>query len=171
MLSLRWIKEWICSEIPITICTIVKTSQGLKSGLGVISLGDKDQWGLLYHLHYRETCPPKCAAHNLWAISRSKPVQVDCMVSYPLVFIHLRLCQCLTLLWQFSYFEMWEHSSNPLHPLLVPLMVRLDKLLNKVTLDLIILLRYSLSRFIKPVEMKTYICDNLHSKYVYTIYQ
>ena len=38
--------------------------RGLESGLSVTSLGDKDQCGLLYHLHYRETCMPACAEHN-----------------------------------------------------------------------------------------------------------
>ena len=63
---------------------------GFESGLNLTSREDKDQWGLLYCLHYRETCAPTCAEHNFWAICRSQLVQVDWPVSYPLVFIHLR---------------------------------------------------------------------------------
>ena len=36
----RWIKEWICSERPITITAIVNAS-GLESGLRLSSLGDR----------------------------------------------------------------------------------------------------------------------------------
>ena len=50
-INLRWIKEWICSERPITICAIVKTWLS-EPRLSVKSLGDKDQWGLLYCLYY-----------------------------------------------------------------------------------------------------------------------
>ena len=59
-------------------------------GLRVTSLGDKDQLGLSYRLHYRETSAPSCAEHNFWAICHSQLVRVDWLVSYPLVFIHLR---------------------------------------------------------------------------------
>ena len=62
----------------------------LKSGHSVTSLGDTDQRGLSYCLHYRETCAPTCAEHNFWPIRHSQPIQVDRMISYPLVFIYLR---------------------------------------------------------------------------------
>ena len=39
-------------------------AKGLESGLSVTSLGDKDHWGLSYHLHCRETCVPTCAEHE-----------------------------------------------------------------------------------------------------------
>ena len=42
--------------------------RGPESGLNVMSLGGKDQWGLSYHLHYRETCTPAWAECNFWAI-------------------------------------------------------------------------------------------------------
>ena len=34
-------------------------------------LGDKDQLGLLYCLHYRENCAATCAESNFWAIRSS----------------------------------------------------------------------------------------------------
>ena len=34
---------------------------GLESGLSEMSLGNKDQSGLLYRLHYRESCAPTCS--------------------------------------------------------------------------------------------------------------
>ena len=40
---------------------------------------------LSYRVHYRETGAPTCAGHDLLDIH-----QVDWLVSYPLVFIHLR---------------------------------------------------------------------------------
>ena len=48
-----------------------------------------DQWWLLYCLHYWETCSPASTEHNCWALSRNQPVQVDRLISYPLVFIYL----------------------------------------------------------------------------------
>ena len=70
--------------------TIVKAwlYQSLESGISVMSLGDKDQRGLSYRLHYRETCTPTSAEHDFWVIPSSQPVQVDQLVSYPLVLIH-----------------------------------------------------------------------------------
>ena len=62
----------------------------LKAGLNVTLIGDIAMSWLLYCLHYRETCAPTCAEHNFWAIRGSQPVQGDWLVSYPLVFIHLR---------------------------------------------------------------------------------
>ena len=47
--NLRWIKEWICSDRPITIGLAI-----LDSGLSVTSPGDKDHWGLSYRLHHIE---------------------------------------------------------------------------------------------------------------------
>ena len=70
----------MCIERPLTICATVKT------WLPVTSLGDKDQSEPSYRLHYRETCTPTFAEHDIWAIRRSQPVQVDQLVSYPLVF-------------------------------------------------------------------------------------
>ena len=67
---------------------IVKTC--LESGIRVTSPGDKDQLGLSYLLHYREIWPPTCAEHNLCAIRRSQLVQVNRLVSYPLLFTYLR---------------------------------------------------------------------------------
>ena len=76
--NLRWIKQWICSERPITICSIVKT--WLCQGSRI--------WPTL---HYRRTCAPTCAERDFWAIRHSHHVQVDWLVSYPLVvFIYLR---------------------------------------------------------------------------------
>ena len=42
------------------------------------------------NLYYRETCAPTFAEQDFWAIRRSQPVQVDWLVSYPLIFIYLR---------------------------------------------------------------------------------
>ena len=91
VIKLRWIKEWICSRRPITICAIVRPGyvSGLESGLTVTSLGGKDQWGLSNHLQYRETCSIICPEHYFWAIRSSQLVQVDQLLSYPLVFIYL----------------------------------------------------------------------------------
>ena len=40
-----------------------------ESSLSVMSLGDKDQWGLSYRLHYRESCAPICAERTSWPTS------------------------------------------------------------------------------------------------------
>ena len=56
----------MCSERPITICPIVKSwthAWSHRSGISVRSRGNKDQSGLLYKLHYRETWPPSSAGH------------------------------------------------------------------------------------------------------------
>ena len=60
-------------------------ARGLESGLSMTSQGDKDQLGLSYRLHYRETSAAICAEQDLWAIRRKQLVQVDWLVSYPLV--------------------------------------------------------------------------------------
>ena len=52
--------------------------------------GEKDQCGFSYRLHYRESCASTCPEPNFWAIRRNLVVSVDRLVSYPLVFIHLR---------------------------------------------------------------------------------
>ena len=44
---------------------------------------------LLYRLHCSETCAARCTEGDFSAIRRSQSVQVDWLVSYPLVFIHL----------------------------------------------------------------------------------
>ena len=65
-LSLRWRKEWICSERPITIYALWRRAghdRGFWSGISVKSGGNKDQSGLSYHLHYRETCLPVPSEH------------------------------------------------------------------------------------------------------------
>ena len=44
-------------------------------------------------LHYKETCVPSCAEHDICAFGRSEvvqPIQVDRLVTYPLFLIHLR---------------------------------------------------------------------------------
>ena len=51
-------KEWICSDRPITVCAIVKScshARSHRSGISARSCGNKDQSGLSYRLHYRET--------------------------------------------------------------------------------------------------------------------
>ena len=55
---------------------------------------ETDQLGLSYSLHYREE-------RDFWAIRRSQPVQVDPLVSYPLVVIHLRF-----------YLYLWFYSNS-----------------------------------------------------------
>ena len=86
-------KKWICSERPITICATVKgwLSQGSRIWPKCDVTREKVQLGLLYRLHYRQTCAPACTEHDLLVIRRSQVIQVDRLVSYPLVFIHLRL--------------------------------------------------------------------------------
>ena len=44
----------------------------------------------MYRLHYWETCTLTCAERDFWAICHSQLVQVDRLVSYRLVFNHLR---------------------------------------------------------------------------------
>ena len=75
---------------PITICCAIVRGLGSEC-VCVTSLEDKDQWRLLFCLHNRETCTPTCAEHDFWHIHRSQLVQVDCLVPYPLAFIHLSL--------------------------------------------------------------------------------
>ena len=74
-INLRWRKEWLCSERPLTICTIVKGwthARSHWSGISVRSRGNKDQSGLAYLLHYRG---PNLhhqlgrREHQFWAIS------------------------------------------------------------------------------------------------------
>ena len=76
------------SERPITVCTIVK--------------GWTCQGSLIWHQHevMREQGPIRTLVSftpqrnmqgNFWAIHLGWPVQVDRLVSYPLVFIYLRL--------------------------------------------------------------------------------
>ena len=54
-----WMKKgWICSEREITICTIVKRwthARSHRSAISARSHGNKNQSGLSYRLHYRET--------------------------------------------------------------------------------------------------------------------
>ena len=54
-----------------------------ESCLSVMSLRDKDQWGLSYRLHYKESCAPTWAERNFWATHCSQVVQGDLSVSYP----------------------------------------------------------------------------------------
>ena len=57
--------------------------------ISVKSQWNKDQSGLSYHLHYRETCAPASSEH-----SQSMTfglVLVDRLVSYPLVFIYQKM--------------------------------------------------------------------------------
>ena len=93
-IHLRWIKQWILgSKRPIT--STVKTwlyPRGLEPRLGVMSQGDKDQWKLLYHLHYRETCAlTYCTERDFWAIRHySKLVQGELPVAYQVDLILMR---------------------------------------------------------------------------------
>ena len=62
--NLGWRKEWICSERPITIRPIVRSwthARSTRFGISVRSRGNKDQSGLSYWLHYRETLSPPSA--------------------------------------------------------------------------------------------------------------
>ena len=71
MYYLRWRKEWIYSERPITICAIVKGwthARGHWYGISVRSRGNKNQSGLSHRLHYRVTCVETCSEHDFWAI-------------------------------------------------------------------------------------------------------
>ena len=89
---LRWIKEWICSKRPITICAIMMTwlCQGsliwpkcditrIQRSLRALILFTLQK---NLHTNMRKTCT--------LAIRRRQLVQVDRVVSYPPVFIHLR---------------------------------------------------------------------------------
>ena len=97
--NLRWMKGWICSERPITIWQFpYDYPRGLKSGLSVTSLGDKNQWGFLYLLHYRESCTPACAEHKSWAFRHSLVVQVDRLVSYGSTCFYSSKIKCLAIL-------------------------------------------------------------------------
>ena len=53
------------------------------------SIGDKDQYGLSYRLHYRESCAPTCAERNFWLFSAAWLFRLPGWFLYPLVFIHL----------------------------------------------------------------------------------
>ena len=71
-------------------------AMGHWTGISVRSRQNKDQSGLLYHLHYRDTWSPASTEHAqstnfglLVDTGWGKPVQVDRLVSYPLVFIYL----------------------------------------------------------------------------------
>ena len=101
--SLRWRKEWICSERPITKCAIVKGwthARSDRSGIRTRSRGNKDQSGLSYHLHYRDTwhliypISWACAEHQFFRLFSwhwLRPAcSVDRLASNPPVFEHLR---------------------------------------------------------------------------------
>ena len=63
----------------------------------------------------RETCTKACTECYFWVICHSQPVQVDKLVSYPLVFIYLRLIwikewMCIKRPW--IYALQWRRVSN-----------------------------------------------------------
>ena len=52
--------------------------KGLESGLDVTSLGDKDQWGLSYHLHQKESCAPTRAERNFGLFAAARLFRKTC---------------------------------------------------------------------------------------------
>ena len=70
-------------------------AKGFESGLNVTSLLRR-QRPMRALVQFTLACAATCVEHNFWAIHCSQPaVQVDRLVSYPLVFIHLRYHQAL----------------------------------------------------------------------------
>ena len=79
-------KKWICRERTITIVMIIPGyARGLESGISVTSVEDKDQSLVSFSLQRKVRVNMRRT--RLFGYS---PVQVDRLVSYPLVFIHLR---------------------------------------------------------------------------------
>ena len=79
------------------VCAIVKTwlSQGSWNLLSVWRQGERDQWGIVYCLHYRETCAPTCAEYKFWAIRRLARVFKEiCRLRIRWINIHALISNC-----------------------------------------------------------------------------